>query len=121
MYFEAKNKYKVNQKILEKLSTTKSPAPVIATISRPKAKTEDFLKFKKIEDSIYFGEDFSKISVCFSRTFSGDFIFSSRFSEISLCISEKFSVESELKFCDANPVGHKSKRKQQSAKTNLNL
>lgn len=46
--YDAENKYKVNQKILEKLSTTKSPAPVIATIQRPKAKTSDFLKFKKI-------------------------------------------------------------------------
>ncbi len=46
--FEAQNKYKVNKKILEKLSTTKSPAPVIATTARPSAKTSDFLKFKKI-------------------------------------------------------------------------
>lgn len=46
--FKAQNKYKVNKKILEKLSTTKSPAPVIATCARPKAKTSDFLKFKKI-------------------------------------------------------------------------
>lgn len=46
--YDAENKYRVNQKILEKLSTTKSPAPVIATILRPKARKSDFLKFKKI-------------------------------------------------------------------------
>ena len=46
--FQAKNKYKVNQKILEKLSSTKSPAPVIATILRPEFKIDDFKKYKKI-------------------------------------------------------------------------
>lgn len=46
--FKAKNKYKVNQKILEKLSSTKSPSPVIATILRPQFEIEQFKKFKKI-------------------------------------------------------------------------
>ncbi len=46
--YEAQNKYKVNKKILEKLSTTKSPSPVIATTLRPKSSEKDFLKFKKI-------------------------------------------------------------------------
>ena len=46
--FEAKNKYKVNQKILEKLSSTKSPAPVVATILRPEFSLSEFKKYKKI-------------------------------------------------------------------------
>ena len=46
--FSAKNKYKVNQKILEKLSSTKSGAPVVGTILRPEFDIVEFKKFKKI-------------------------------------------------------------------------
>lgn len=45
---EAKNKYRVNLKILEKISSTKSPAPLVALIREPIYNLEEFKTFKKI-------------------------------------------------------------------------
>lgn len=44
----AKKMYKVNEKILEKITTTKSAAPVLATIKKPQRSLSEFKKFKKI-------------------------------------------------------------------------
>lgn len=44
----AKVKYKVNQRILEKISSTKSAVPVLAITKEPVYSIEQFKKFKKI-------------------------------------------------------------------------